>query len=79
MDVVMPVKIPRENDAKMFRTQDNVDCFIFNAEHASFMLVDEVIIFVFAWPKRPRQEIAQFSAEVTASWSGDSDTSWLCW
>ena len=38
-----------------------------------------VIIFVFAWPKRPRQEIAQFSAEVTASWSGDSDTSWLCW
>ena len=35
MDVVMPVKIPKENNAKMFRTRDNVDCFIFNAEHAS--------------------------------------------
>ena len=35
MDVLMPVKIPRENDAKMFRTRDNVECFIFNVEHAS--------------------------------------------
>ena len=43
------------------------------------MAVSEVIILVFAWPKRPRQEIAQFLADVTASWSGNSDTSWLWW
>ena len=34
MDVVMPVKMPRENIANMLHTRDNVDCFIFNAEHA---------------------------------------------
>ena len=71
-----------------FRERTTPRCFVHGTTSiASFsmrslpvcMLVDEVIIFVFAWPKRPRQEIAQFSAEVTASWSGDSDTSWLCW
>ena len=43
------------------------------------MIVSEVIILVFVWPRRPRQEIAQFSADVIASWNGNSDTSWLCW
>ena len=63
MDVVMPVKMLWEHNAKMLRTRDNVDCFIFNAEHASWY-DSAVIILVFAWPKRPRQEIAQFSADV---------------
>ena len=73
-----------------FRERTTPRCFVLGTTSiASFsmrsmpvcMLVDEVIIFVFAWPKRPRQlqEIAQFSADVTASWSGDSDKSWLCW
>ena len=33
--MIMLVKMPRETNAKMLRTRDNVDCFIFNAEHAS--------------------------------------------
>ena len=60
MDVVMSVKIPRENNAKTsiasFSMRSMTVC----------MLVDEVIIFVFAWPKHPRQEIAQFFAAILA-------------
>ena len=36
MDVVMPVKMLGENNAKMLRTQYNVDSFIFNVEPAGW-------------------------------------------
>ena len=70
---------------KMLRPRYYVDCLIFDVEHAKVTLVRYLVrsssILVFGGSKhlRVRREIAPFSANVSASWNGSSETCCLCW